>query len=306
MLGGITRNFSMLRACRKVFTAAHFSKRKALTLAAGLVAGTCAIYWNYNSAGAFGYIEECVHSPHYHWGHENLWQSFDHAAIRRGFQVYNVIGSACHSMKHKCYRHLVNVAYTEEEAKAIAAEHDDYPTKPNDVGDIEEREGTLTDFFWNPYKNDKEARYANNGALPPDLSLIVRARHGGENYIMALLTGYRDPPHGVVMGENMYYNIYFPGCQIAMPPPLAPGAVPYEDGTDSSISQMSKDVSVFLAWSSYMEHDERHLMGLKSFACLTLLFGPFFYWKRFRWNTIKHRRVEFLRRNKDYEPPKYS
>jgi len=279
------------------------AERKYLAKAAGFAVGVSAyLYWNYRSS-AFGYIEECVQCPHYHWGHEALWKSFDHAAIRRGFMVYNTIGSACHSMKYKYYRQLVDVAFTEEEAKALAADHDDYPTKPNDEGEIEQRPGVLTDAFWNPYKNDKEARYANNGALPPDLSLIVKARHGGESYIFALLTGYRDPPHGVIMGENMYYNLYFPGCQIAMPPPLAPGAITYEDGTDNSVSQMSKDVSVFLTWAAYMEHDERHLMGIKSFACLALLFGQFFYWKRFKWNTIKRRKVEFLRRNKDYEPP---
>jgi len=230
-----------------------------------------------------------------------VWKSYDHAAIRRGFIVYNTIGSACHSMKYRFYRQLVDVAFTEEEAKAFAAEHDDYASKPNDEGDIEERPGTLNDRFWSPYKNEKEARAQNNGAFPPDLSQIVKARHGGESYLMALLTGYRDPPHGVKLGENMYYNIYFPGCQIAMPPPLAPGAVTYEDGTDASISQMAKDVSVYLAWSSYMEQDERHLMGLKTFAVLGLLFGPFLYWKRFRYNTVKKRHVEFLRRNKDVD-----
>jgi len=148
-------------------------------------------------------------------------------------------------------------------------------------------------------KMKKEARAMNNGALPPDLSQVARARHGGENYIFALLTGYRDPPHGITLGENMYYNIYFPGCQIAMPPPLAAGAVTYEDGTEASVSQMAKDVSVYLAWSSYLEQDERHLMGLKSFAALFAMIGPFFYWKRFRFSTLKSRRVEFLRQNKD-------
>jgi len=296
------------RTCRTVFKQANFSSRKVFAVLAGVAAGACALYWTYsnNTAGAFGYIEECVHYPHYHWPHDKLWQSFDHAAIRRGFQVYNTIGSACHGLKYKYYRELVDVAYTEEEAKAIAGEHDDYLTLPNDEGEIEQRPGALTDAFWSPYKNDKEARMANNGALPPDLSQIVKARHGGENYIFALLTGYRDPPHGTILAENMYYNLYFPGCQIAMPPPLAPGAVTYEDGTDASVSQMAKDVSVFLTWTAYMEHDERHLMGLKVFACFALIIPPFWYWKAFRFSTVKKRHVEFLRRNKDYEPPKYS
>jgi len=272
---------------------------KALTFFAG-VAGACAAFYYWSKpAGAFGYVEECVHPGHYDWIHTSIFKSYDHAAIRRGHQVYSTIGSACHGLKYRKYRHLVDVCFTEEEVKAIAAEHDDYPTKPDDEGEISTRPGTLNDPFWNPYKNDKEARAMNNGALPPDLSQIVRARHGGEDYLFSLLTGYRDPPHGITLGENMYYNLYFPGCQIAMPPPLAEGAVTYEDGTEATVSQMAKDVTIFLAWSSYMEQDERHLMGIKTFAVLFALFGPFLYWKKFRYNTIKKRRVEFLRQNKD-------
>jgi len=150
-----------------------------------------------------------------------------------------------------------------------------------------------------PYANEKEARANNNGALPPDLTNMVNARHGGENYVFALLTGYRDPPHGVILGENMYYNIYFPGCQISMPPPLAAGAVDYEDGTEASVAQMAKDVSTYLAWTANKDHDERKLMGLKSYACLMLLAGPFAWGKRNLWNLVKKRNVEFLRRSKD-------
>jgi len=248
---------------------------------------------------SFGYVEDCLEPPHYPWDHWKIWQSFDHAAIRRGFKVYNEIGKACHSMNFIYYRQLVNVAYTEDEMKEIAADHEGYLEPPNDQGEVEERTGVLTDHLWNPFKNDKEARAANTGALPPDLSVIVRARHHNESYIMALLTGYRDPPHGVVLGENMNYNIYFPGCQIAMPPPLATDAVEYDDGTIASISQQAKDVTVYLAWSGSMDHDERHLLGLKTLLTLGVMMVPFWLWKKQKWTAVKKRHVAFLRRRKE-------
>jgi len=158
----------------------------------------------------------------------------------------------------------------------------------------------LTDRLWQPYKNDKEARYANNGALPPDLSVMNRARHHNEDYIFSLLTGYRDPPHGVILGENMQYNIYFPGCQIAMPPPLAEGAVEFDDGTEPSVSQMARDVTTYLAWSASQDHDERHLWGMKALLTMALLTVPFYLWKRMRFTAVKKRKVAFLRRREEH------
>jgi len=273
-----------------------------LTSAVGVTAAAAALYSLYHqntTEAGFGYVEECLEPPHLKWYHHTWWHSYDHGAIRRGFQVYNQIGKACHGMKFIYFRQLVNVAYTEDEMKAIAAENEGYLSKPNDDGDVEERTGVLTDRMWEPFANEKAARAANNGALPPDLSVIVRARHHADSYVFALLTGYRDAPHGVELGENMYYNIYFPGCQISMPPPLAEGAVEYDDGTVASVSQMAKDVTVYLSWSSEMERDERHLMGLKTLFCIGALMVPFFYWKKAKWNVLKKRSVEFLRRRKD-------
>jgi len=262
-------------------------------------AGSAAYLSTSTKVNATGYVEECLPPPNFPWDHTKLWRSYDHAAIRRGFIVYNTVGAPCHSMNFRYYRQLIDVAFTEDEVKEIASAYDDYLTEPDDEGDVHSRPGHINDRLHSPYKNDKEARYANNGALPPDLSQIVRARDGCENYLFSLLTGYRDAPHGVVLGENMSYNIYFPGCQIAMPMALAEDAIEYEDGTKCSISQQAKDVSVYLAWSSFMEHDERHLMGLKSLAAVVAFTLPFFWWKRFRWNYIKKRKVEFLRRQKD-------
>jgi len=255
---------------------------------------------NYSEA-AFGYVEECLHPPHFHWYHFGYLHSYDHAAIRRGFQVYDTVGKPCHSMRGQCYRHLTEVAFTADEVRAIANEQEGYLSKPNEEGDVLERRGTPNDKMWAPYKNEPEARFANNGALPPDLTYIVRARHSHEDYIFSLLTGYRDPPHGVVLPENMYYNPYFPGGQISMPPPLTEGAVEYEDGTEASISQMAKDVVTYLTWASYPEQDDRHLMGLKAMTLLTAIAIPLFYYKRFLWATIKNRKVAFLRRTENYK-----
>jgi ubiquinol-cytochrome c reductase cytochrome c1 subunit len=262
-----------------------------LAALAGIVGGATALYAGTQVAEAsFGYAEDCLSPAHYPWSHAKLWKSYDHAAVRRGFKVYQIIGSACHSMKFVYYRQLVNVAYSEKEMKEFAAEHDDYLADPNDEGEVLKRAGLLNDPLWKPWKNDKDARFNNNGALPPDLSLIVKARGGGEDYLFCLLTGYRDAPHGVTLAENMYYNIYFPGGQIAMPPPLAEGAVDYEDGTPNSVSQMTKDITEYLAWASSMEMDERHLMGVKSLALLGVMTGIFFYWKKSMWSYVKTRK----------------
>jgi len=291
---------------RTIFTEAAKVAPKTRKLFVGVAAFTtaaalCVSYLQNTSEAAFGYVEECLDPPHFNWYHKVWWHSYDHAAIRRGFQVYNQIGKACHGMKFIYFRQLVNVAYTEDEMKAIAAEQEGYKTKPNEEGEIEERTGLLTDHLPEPFPNENAARAANNGALPPDLSVIVRARHHGEDYLFALLTGYRDPPHGVELGANMYYNIYFPGGQISMPPPLAEGAVEYDDGTEASISQMAKDVCTYLSWTSEMERDERHLMGIKTLACITLLSVPFYYWKKHKWSVLKKRSVDFLRRKKGDE-----
>jgi len=278
------------------------SRGSKLFALAGVIGASLGIYLTAREdAQAYGYVEENIAIPNYPWEHQKFWKSFDHAGIRRGFTVYNTIGIACHPIYHRNYRHLVNVAFTADEAKAIAAEHDDYESEPDEEGEVTNRPGELQDLFWKPYKNEKQARYSNNGSLPPDLSQIVRAKIGAENYIMALLTGYRDPPHGVKMGENMYYNVYFPGCQLAMPPPLATGAVEFDDGTEASISQMAKDVSEFLTWIAFMEHDERHLMGIKSFAAVSLVVLPLLWWKKFKYSLIKKRKVEFLRRTEGFQ-----
>jgi len=278
--------------------ALSFGKKFAFGLSFSLASLGVYVFFNNRKAEAsFGYVEENLEVPHYHWYHYGWLNSFDHESIRRGFLVYDTIGKPCHSMKGQFYRQLINVSHTEDEVREIASQQEGYHNSPNDEGEITTRNGLPNDRFWSPYANEKEARFSNNGALPPDLTSMVRARHGKESYIFSLLSGYRDPPHGVVLGENMYYNLYFPGCQISMPPPLSAGAVEYDDGTEATLIQMAKDVSVFLAWSAKKDQDERKLMGLKTYACLFLLTGPLYWGKKNLWNTVKKRNVEFLRRN---------
>jgi ubiquinol-cytochrome c reductase cytochrome c1 subunit len=172
------------------------------------------------------------------------------------------------------------------------AEENEYDTEPNDQGEIEKRPGKLSDYLPSPYKNDEAARAANNGALPPDLSLIVKARHGGCNYIFNLLTGYPDePPAGAHVQEGLNFNPYFPGTGIAMARVLFNELVEYEDGTPASTSQMAKDVVEFLNWAAEPEMDQRKKMGLKTLAITSALFALSVWVKRYKWTPIKTRKI---------------
>jgi ubiquinol-cytochrome c reductase cytochrome c1 subunit len=169
---------------------------------------------------------------------------------------------------------------TVDEAKALAEENE-YDTEPNDQGEIEKRPGKLSDYMPAPYKNDEAARAANNGALPPDLSLMVKARHGGCNYIFSLLTGYpEEPPAGAVVQEGLNFNPYFPGTGIAMARVLYDDLVEYDDGTKASTSQMAKDVVEFLNWTAEPEMDDRKKMGWKVLAVTSVLFALSVWVKR--------------------------
>jgi len=217
--------------------------------------------------------------------------------LRRGFQVYREVCAACHSLSRVPYRALVGQVLTVDEAKALAEENE-YDTEPNDQGDIEKRPGKLSDYMPAPYKNDEAARAANNGALPPDLSLIVKARHGGCNYIFSLLTGYPDePPAGAHVQSGLNFNPYFPGTGIAMARVLFDELVEYEDGTPATTSQMAKDVTEFLNWAAEPEMDDRKRTGLKVLVVTSVLFALSVYVKRYKWAWLKSRKIA-------YDPPK--
>lgn len=174
------------------------------------------------------------------------------------------------------------------------AEENEYDNEPNDQGDIEKRPGKLSDYLPSPYKNDEAARAANNGALPPDLSLIVKARHGGCDYIFDLLTGYPDEaPAGAQVPEGLQFNPYFPGTGIAMARTLFNEVVEYEDGTPASTSQMAKDVVEFLNWAAEPEMDQRKKMGLKVLALTSVLFAVSVWVKRYKWSHLKTRKLVY-------------
>lgn len=234
-----------------------------------------------------------LHPPHYPWSHSGPFSALDHTSIRRGYQVYKQVCSACHSMDQLAFRNLVGVAFTEAETREFAEEYE-YPGDPDEEGNPTTRPGKLSDYFPNPYPNEEAAKFANSGAIPPDMSLIVLAREGEEDYIFSLLTGYCDPPAGVEeMTEGMAYNPYFPGQAIAMPQQLFPDSVEYDDGTPATISQMAKDVTVFLRWASEPEHDDRKKMGMKAIMILSVLMFVTYYWKRSKWTVLKSRKVVY-------------
>ena len=196
------------------------------------------------------------------WNHEGPFGTFDRAAVQRGFLVYRDVCAACHSLRFIAFRNLEEIGLTEGEVKAVAETYQ-IVDGPDDFGEMFERPGKPSDRFPSPFPNEKAARAANNGAFPPDLSLVTKARVGGEDYIYSLLTGYEEPPAGVELREGMSYNVYFPGHQIAMPPPLSDGQVEYPDGTKATVDQMAHDVTTFLAWAAEPTLETRKQTGVK-------------------------------------------
>jgi len=241
--------------------------------------------------------DEVVHPPENHWSHSGIISSLDHASIRRGYEVYKQVCAACHSTKYIAYRNLIGVSHTEAEAKA-EAEEAMVKDGPNDIGEYYMRPGKLSDYFPSPYPNEEAARAANNGAYPPDLSWITSARHHGEDYIFALLTGYTDPPAGISLREGQYYNPYFPGGAIGMAQALYNEAMEYSDGTPASASQLAKDVSVFLKWASEPEWDDRKRIFIKATGMFTILLALTYYMKRHKWSSLKTRKIAYYPKSK--------
>lgn len=224
--------------------------------------------------------------PNYKWGYEGIFGSFDKAQLKRGASVYFGVCASCHSIEMVYYRNLMDIGFSEEEAKAIAAEYE-VEDGPNDDGDMFMRPARLSDRFVKPFANEKAARASNGGSFPPDLSVITKARSGGANYIYGLMTGYMDDaPEGFELSEGTHYNKYFPGHQIFMAQPLFDEAVDYTDGTEPTLDQHAKDISAFLAWSSNPELEERKSLGVKVILYLLVLTAMFYALKRRIWNRI--------------------
>lgn len=226
------------------------------------------------------------------WGFDGLFGRYDGAGLKRGFIVYKQICSNCHGLKLVAYRNLQEIGLTEDEAKAIAAEYK-LPAEPDDEGKTTDasgqplmRDAKLSDRFVAPFPNEKAARSANNGALPPDLSLITKARPSGPDYLYALMTGYKDAPEGVTVADGMFYNTAFGGHQIAMAPPLMEGSVEYADGTKPTLEQHARDIVEFLNWAAEPELNARKSMGLKTLIFLIVLTAMFYALKRRIWSDV--------------------
>ena len=199
------------------------------------------------------------------WSFKGITGKFDRASLQRGYQVYNEVCASCHSMRLLSYRNLGEKGgpeFSEKEVKAIAASYQ-IKDGPNEQGEMIERAGLPRDKFKSPYPNKKAAREVNGGAYPPDMSVLVKARKGGANYIYSVLVGYEDPPAGVILDEGVYYNKYMIGNNIKMPNNLSDGLVEYADGTEATVDQMARDVTTFLSWAAEPELEARHKTGVK-------------------------------------------
>jgi ubiquinol-cytochrome c reductase cytochrome c1 subunit len=223
--------------------------------------------------------------PQIDWGFKGPFGTYDRAALQRGFQVYKQVCSACHSMDRVAYRNLAALGYSEDQIKTVAAEYS-FIDGPDDEGEMFERPGKPSDKFKAPYANDNQAKASNNGALPPDLSLIVKARMDGANYVYGILTGYEEAPEGEELATGQHWNKYMAGHKIAMAPPLAEGAVGYEDGTEGTVDQYAKDVVEFLAWASEPEMEVRKQTGIKALFFLMIFAGIMYAVKRRLWSKV--------------------
>ena len=206
------------------------------------------------------------------WSFKGVTGKFDRASLQRGYQVYTEVCASCHSMNLVSYRNLGEPGgpeFSVEQVKAIAANFE-VEDGPNSDGEMFTRPGRPSDKFVSPYPNVQAATAANGGAYPPDMSVLVKARKGGSDYIYSLLMGYEDPPAGFELEEGVYYNKYMDGQKIKMSNPLSEGIVTYADGTQATQAQMAKDVTTFLTWTAEPHLETRHKMGVKVIIFLTI------------------------------------
>ena len=222
------------------------------------------------------------------WSFEGIFGTFDRSSLQRGYQVYQEVCSGCHSIQHLSYRNLSEKGGPEfslDEAKAIAAQFE-VTDGPNDDGEMFTRPRRLSDKFVNPFPNIQAATAANGGAYPPDMSVLVKARKGGADYIYSLLLGYEEAPAEYELDDGVYYNKYIPGNKIMMSKPLSEGAVEYSDGTQATEAQMAKDVVTFLTWAAEPNLEARHKMGFKVFIFLIILLILVYFSKQKVWSRL--------------------
>ena len=272
---------------------------------AGLPVVAILLFWAI--VGAYNYISEPpaptaehefhLHPKELHLASDGPLGRFDRQQLQRGFQVYKEVCSACHSLRLVTFRDLTEIGFTDPEVKAIANQWAvEVPSINPDTGEPATRKALPADHFPSPYANEVAARAANNNALPPDLSLITKARHGGAAYVHSLLTGFQPQPAALLKEfpdaktpPSLHYNPYFANLNIAMPPPLvSDGQVTYSDGTKPTVDQMAQDVSAFLVWTAEPKLEARHRAGISVliFLLIATVLGYMAY--RNVWAGVKH------------------
>ena len=269
-------------------------------------------------AGAFGvcasatlaqeHAHETPNPPKLKWSYAGPFGKFDRAQLQRGFRIYREVCAACHSLELVAFRNLAEPGgpgYTRAQAAAVAA---DYRIRDiDDAGQPTERPGRPADYFPKPFPNEAAARAANGGAVPPDLSVIAKARtyergfpwwgldmltqyqEHGPDYITALLTGYEDPPPGFQLPDGAFYNKYFPGHAIKMPKPMQDGQITYDDGSPQTVDQYARDLSAFLAWAAEPHMEARKRIGFQVMVFLVIFAGLLYFTKKKVWKQVELR-----------------
>jgi ubiquinol-cytochrome c reductase cytochrome c1 subunit len=237
---------------------------------------------------AYSFVKE---PRHLKLASDGLMPHWDQAQLQRGMQVYKEVCAACHSLNLVAFRNIADLGYTEGQIKTFAKGFQ-VPSVNPDTGEVATRDGLPSDHFPAPYANDVAARAANNNAIPPDLSLITKARAGGKDYVYSLLTGYQNPPANLPAelkpGTGLHYNPYFPNLNLAMAKPLADNQVTYADGTKASVDQMSKDVTAFLVWTGEPKLVKRVQVGWAVFFFLLIFTVLAYLSYRNIWADKKH------------------
>ena len=223
------------------------------------------------------------------WSFQSFFGKFDRASLQRGYQIYAEVCASCHSMQYLSYRNLMEKGgpeFSEEQAKAIAANFE-VTDGPNSDGEMFTRPGKLSDKFVMPYANVEEAKLSNGGAYPPDMSVLLKARSGGADYIYSVLLGYEDPPEGMKLDDGVYYNKYMYGNKIKMPQQLYDDLVTYVDGTAATPEQMAKDITTFMAWTAEPKLEERHKFGFRAISYLIILTILVYFSMKKIWSRIE-------------------
>ena len=228
------------------------------------------------------------------WSFNGIFGTFDRASLQRGYQVYQEVCAGCHSVQHLSYRNLFEKGgpeFSKEEAKAIASQFE-IEDGPNSDGEMFMRPARLSDNFVKPYPNVEASTAANGGAYPPDMSVLVKARAGGADYIYSLLLGYEETPSDFELDDGVYYNKYMPGNKIKMSEPISEGIVEYSDGTSATKEQIAKDVTAFLVWASEPHLESQHKMGFKTIVYLIILITLVYMSKQKVWSRFGSKETE--------------